>query len=76
MRRESDMYGQTRLHKGGSIDYFRAMVPTDLRSHFGKREIVYSLRTKDKATRLVRRASVEPDKQFERIHAEPAGSTC
>lgn len=75
MRRKSDMYGQTRLHRRGSIYYFRAMVPKDLRSHFGKREIVYSLRTKDReqAIRLVRRASVELDEQFERIRADQAG---
>jgi hypothetical protein len=66
------MYGQTRLHRRGSVYYFRAMVPKDLRDHFGKREIVYSLRTRDgaEAIRLVRRASVDLDEQFERIRAE------
>ena len=69
------MYGQTRLHRRGSVYYFRAMVPKDLRDHFGKREIVYSLRTKDRAEamRLVRRASVDLDEQFERLRAERAG---
>lgn len=75
MGHSSDMYGQTRLHKRGSVYYFRAMVPKDLQRHVGKREIVYSLRTKDKAeaVRLVRRASVDLDERFERIRAEQAG---
>ena len=77
MKRKSDMYGQTRLHRRGSVYYFRAMVPKDLRDHFGKQEIVYSLRTKDRAEamRLVRRASVDLDEQFERLRAERAGRT-
>lgn len=31
MRRKSDMYGQTRFHRRGSIYHFRAMAPKDLR---------------------------------------------
>ena len=67
MEQTADMYSQTRLHKRGSVYYFRAMVPKDLRSYFGKQEIIYSLRTKDKtkAIALVRQASPEWDRKFE-----------
>jgi len=60
------MYGQTHLHKRGAIYYFRAAVPRDLCKHYGKREVCYSLRTKERAQaeRLVRKASVTLDEEF------------
>jgi len=63
------MYTQTRLSKRGSTYYFRAMIPKELQAHYGKREIVYSLRTKDRqeASRLVRQASAKLDSEFEAI---------
>lgn len=63
------MYTQTRLSKRGSVYYFRAMIPKPLQAHYGKKEIVYSLRTKDRqeASRLVRQASAKLDADFEAI---------
>lgn len=69
MESKPGMYTQTRLSKRGSTFYFRAMIPKELQSHYGKREIVYSLRTKDRqeASRLVRQASAKLDAEFEAI---------
>ncbi|MDF1530358.1 MAG: hypothetical protein P1R74_14665 [Sedimenticola sp.] len=63
------MYTQTRLSKRGSTFYFRAMIPKELQSYYGKREIVFSLRTKDRqeASRLVRQASAKLDAEFDSI---------
>ena len=63
------MYTQTRLSKRGSTYYFRAMIPKELQAHYGKREIIYSLRTKDRqeASRLVRQASAKLDAEFDTI---------
>ncbi len=71
MEQPTGMYSQTRLHKRGATYYFRAMVPKDLVSVLGKREIVFSLKTKDKAKALplVRKASVEADELFEQARA-------
>jgi len=65
------MYTQTRLSKRGSTYYFRAMIPKSLQSHYGKKEIVYSLRTKNRqeASRLVRQASVKLDAEFDAARA-------
>lgn len=45
------------------------MIPKPLQAHYGKKEIVYSLRTKDRkeASRLVRQASAKLDADFEAI---------
>lgn len=69
MESAPSMYTQTRLSKRGSTYYFRAMIPKPLQAHFGKKEIVYSLRTKDRqeASRLVRQASAKLDAEFEAI---------
>lgn len=71
MESTPDMYTQTRFSKRGSTYYFRAMIPQELQNHFGKREIVYSLRTKDRkeASRLVRIASAKLDAEFDTVRA-------
>ena len=67
MERHADMHGQSRLQKRGSVYYFRAMIPKDLHVLYGRKEIVYSLKTKDarEARRLARQASVTLDAEFE-----------
>lgn len=69
MELKSTMYGQSRMLKRGAIYYFRACVPADLQSHYGRKEIIYSLKTKDyaEAKRLVRRASAALDEEFDSI---------
>lgn len=69
MESAPSMYTQTRLSKRGSIYYFRAMIPKELQEHYSKKEVVYSLRTKDRkeASRLVRLASAKLDAEFEAI---------
>lgn len=72
------MRSQTRLVVRGSTYYFRARIPTDLRTHFrGKKEIIESLRLsgvgdKRTAERLVRIKSVELDNHFEQIRRDRA----
>ncbi|SDD22391.1 Integrase [Cupriavidus sp. YR651] len=46
--------------------YFRKKIPTDLVAIYGKREIIYSLRTRERATaaRLALRAAVQLDDEF------------
>lgn len=67
MERNTDMHGQSRLQKRGAVYYFRAMIPKDLHVLYGRKEIVYSLKTKDarEARRLARQASVTLDAEFE-----------
>lgn len=67
-----DMHGESRLLKRRSTYYFRAAIPSDLQSLYGRKEIVYSLRTKDyrEAKRLVRQASVRLDEEFENIRRQ------
>lgn len=69
---DSEMHGQSRLQKRGSVYYFRAMIPKDLYVHYGRKEIVYSLKTKDfrEAKRLVRQESVRIDEEFESIRRQ------
>ncbi len=64
-----DMYSQTRLAKRGSVYYFRAAIPRDLVKHFGKKEITYSLKTKDHraAKSLCSQASAKLDREFEQL---------
>lgn len=65
----TEMYGLSRLQKRGAVYYLRAMIPKDLYVHYGRKEIVYSLKTKDfrEAKRLVRRESARIDDEFEAI---------
>ena len=78
MEQNAEMRGQTRLQKRGSTYYFRAMVPKDLYAHYGRKEIIFSLRTKEyrEAKRLVRLQSVRLDNEFEAIRNQrPPGKT-
>ena len=52
--------------KGSSKWYFRAKIPADLREHYGKNEIVFSLRTSDlrEAIRKERLESLKLDQEF------------
>jgi len=73
----SDMSKQTHLHKRNSTYYFRAKVPSDLRSIFGRNEEKYSLGTKDyhEAKRLARQASVEFDRKCSALRQQRLAST-
>jgi len=70
----SDMSKQTHLHKRNSTYYFRAKVPADLRSLFGKAEEKFSLGTKDyhQAKVLARQASANFDRKCAsmRLHSQ------
>ena len=68
---DKDMYNQSRLLNRNNTYYYRAKIPADLQSHFGKKERKFSLRTKDraKAAALVRKFSVEEDEEFSRLRA-------
>jgi hypothetical protein len=72
---EQTVYNQTRLSKRGAVFYFRAAIPNDLQRHYGKREVIYSLRTKDRreAERLTRQASVRLDDEFEAVRGQQSG---
>lgn len=72
---EQTVYSQTRLSKRGAVFYFRAAIPNDLQRHYGKREVIYSLHTKDRreAERLVRQASVRLDDEFEAAREQQSG---
>jgi integrase len=60
------MSKEPRLHLRGNTYYFRAKIPAELRTHYGKREIKHSLKTKDYqlARRMVRQHSVRVDEEF------------
>ncbi len=61
------MFGQSRLSIVNGMYYFRAVVPEDLRSHYGERKVIkQSLKTKDKARAriLCGAMSLELDKEF------------
>jgi integrase len=68
------MQSQTRLVRRGAVYYFRARVPADLADVLRKREIIESLKTKDKkdAEARVRVRSVQLDKEFEQLRRERA----
>ncbi|WP_427313039.1 DUF6538 domain-containing protein [Cupriavidus sp. H39] len=55
------------------VYYFRKKVPVDLVAVYGKREIIYSLRTKERpvAARLALRAAVQLDDEFGLKRGEP-----
>ncbi len=65
MEEHTGMYGQSRLQKRGAVYYFRAMIPKDLHVLYGRKEIVYSIKTKDaheaRPPALPRRISVLDD---------------
>src|SRR5215467_6160822 len=65
------MTKHTRLLRRGAVYYFRVKIPVDLIDHYGKREIIESLRTKDakEALRLVRARSEQQEQEFDRIRA-------
>lgn len=67
---------QTNLVRRGAVYYFRARLPADLVSHYGKREILASLKTKDKqeATCKVRTERVRLDQAF--AHARALLASC
>lgn len=72
------MKSQTHLVKRGSKYYFRARVPADLVTQYGKHEIYFSLRTSDKAEALqrVRIEQLKLDQEFHQrrslLSASPA----
>jgi len=64
------------ITRRNGVYYFRKKVPVDLVASYGKREIIYSLRTKDRpiAARLALRAAVQLDDEFslKRVESAPA----
>jgi len=54
------------ITRRNGVYYFRKKIPVDLVAIYGKREIIYSLRTKERATaaRLALRAAVQLDDEF------------
>lgn len=62
------------LTRRQGVYYFRKKVPVDLVAFYGKREIIYSLRTKERpiAARLALRAAVRLEDEFSLKRGEPA----
>jgi integrase len=60
-----------RLQRRGAIYWFRCRIPADLVQHYGRREILKSLRTRDprEAVRLARSLSEDQEQEFDRIRA-------
>jgi DNA-binding GntR family transcriptional regulator len=73
MEHDTGMSRQPRLFRRGAVYYFRAAIPRDLQAIYGKREIIYSLKTRDhrEAERLVRQASASLDNEFDEKRARP-----
>lgn len=65
------MKSQTNLVRRGAVYYFRARFPADLVSHYGKHELIASLKTKDKqeATSKARTERVRLDQEFAHARA-------
>ena len=65
-RGQPNMFGQSRLSSINGTYYFRAVIPEDVRVHFGRKVIKESLKTKDKAKAriLCGARSLEIDKQI------------
>ncbi|GAA0841638.1 site-specific integrase [Cupriavidus pauculus] len=61
------------ITRRNGVYYFRKKIPADLVAIYGKREIIYSLRTKDRpmAARLALRAAVQLDDEFSLKRGEP-----
>lgn len=55
------------LKKVGNVYYFRRIIPTDLQDHYGKKEVSYSLRTKELAE-----AKILRDTELVQAHAQDA----
>lgn len=68
------MKNQERLFKRGAIYYYRTRIPQDLVPHYGKAEIVVSLRTKDKAEAkgLLKIKDGETEAEFRALRANNA----
>jgi len=66
-----EMSKHPRLQRRGAVYWFRCRIPADLVGHYGKKEILRSLKTRDarEAVRLVRRVSEEQEREFDRIRA-------
>lgn len=67
----------TYLTKRGATYYFRRVIPEELRGAFkGKRELTFSLRTKDprEAAKRCRLEAVKSDKLFEDAQSQPASA--
>ncbi|WP_312813121.1 DUF6538 domain-containing protein [Brevundimonas sp.] len=67
----------TYLTKRGATYYFRRVIPEDLRPAFdGKRELTFSLRTKDRheAAKRCRIEAVKSDKLFEQAESSPSSA--
>ena len=56
-----------RMQRRGAVYWFRCHIPANLTDHYGKQEILESLRTRDckKALRLVRTRSELQEQEFE-----------
>jgi hypothetical protein len=54
--------GHTNLVRRGAVYYHRCKVPTDIVATYGRREVTYSLKTRDlsEAVRRVKVASAPP----------------
>lgn len=67
----TNLKDQTHLVKRGPIYYHRLRVPAALRQHYGKDELVVSLRTREKAEalRLARLRTLQLDQEFAHILA-------
>ncbi|MCA3184774.1 MULTISPECIES: DUF6538 domain-containing protein [unclassified Cupriavidus] len=61
------------ITRRNGVYYFRKKIPVDLVAAYGRREIIYSLRTKDRpmAARLALRAAVQLDDEFSLKRGEP-----
>lgn len=73
MGKKSDMNHQTHLLKRGGSYYFRCVIPADLLEHYRPRkEIKFSLRTKDRQTakRFVLEHSLKYDEEFKRVRQD------
>ena len=64
-----DMSRRSFLQKRGSVWWFRCRVPQDLVDHYGKREVLKNLRTRDyaEAQRLVVHIAAEQQREFDAL---------
>ena len=66
------------IQKRGTVYYFRRRIPQDLiEKHAGKREIIRSLGTKDRAEaqRLARKVSAELDDEWQAMRTAPSATS-
>ena len=66
---ESKLKDQTHAQRRGSIYYYRRRIPAHLVSHYGKAEVIFSLKTRDpkEAARLARVEDVRIDQEWHHI---------